>query len=666
MTCGDLWYNPSAGLMPEARTQMTIMADSEIKMLLPAEPTRLDAGEGGFVAVGQPHPLPVTRKPSRGKIKDIPRIDRPRERFLKKGPGALSKSDLLAILLGSGIRGKNVRQLSQQIIKKFGNGFLDVAVDDLKTIDGIGEAKALQIVAAISLVKRYYEDIHGREVVIGSLRDVISQTTGLRDRKKEHLVCLYLNARNVLLKKETVSVGLVDKTLVHPREVFQPATEINASGVILVHNHPSGDPSPSTKDFEIVRKIAHAGEIMGIPVIDFVVISDTGEYSFHGELKDSGANFDYVASGDQATLFDLLEIEKPAYEISAERIHETHFNLPKAAKNRHQLHNRRYIGSKYKLIEWIFSVLDRECAGYSFMDIFAGTGVVSAVASIYYKKVIINDFLYSNEVIYKAFFAEGPWHREKVDYIINSYNSIGGEDLAENYFSLSFGGKYFSKKSAKVIGAIRDNIEENRGNLTDKEYWIMIASLLYSADKIANTVGHYDAYFKKPSVEDRFIMRPVEPVDAGRVSIYREDANILAKRVKADVVYIDPPYNSRQYSRFYHVLETLTKWDQPKLHGVALKPEPENMSDYCRVSAKNRFAELVNDVNAKYLVVSYNNTYDPKSKSSKNRITLREIKKILGQRGETKVFEKRYRHFNAGNTDFSNHKEYLFVTEVIT
>jgi adenine-specific DNA-methyltransferase len=106
----------------------------------------------------------------------------------------------------------------------------------------------------------------------------------------------------------------------------------------------------------------------------------------------------------------------------------------------------------------------------------------------------------------------------------------------------------------------------------------------------------------------------------------------------------------------------LTKWDKPKLHGVALKPDPENMSDYCRVNAKDKLAELVKDIDAKFLVVSYNNTYDSKSNSSKNKITLQEIERILQAKGKTKVFEKDYRQFNAGNTNFNNHKEYLFVT----
>ena len=132
------------------------------------------------------------------KIKDIPKIDRPRERFLKKGADALSKSDLLAILLGSGIKGKNVRQLSESIIKKFGKNFLNITVDDLLEISGIGQAKALQIASAISLVKRFYDENKTNEIVIKNSQDVLSLTYDLRDKKKEHLVCLYLNARNTL------------------------------------------------------------------------------------------------------------------------------------------------------------------------------------------------------------------------------------------------------------------------------------------------------------------------------------------------------------------------------------------------------------------------------------------------------------------------------------
>jgi len=599
------------------------------------------------------------------KIKDIPKIDRPRERFLKKGSDALSKSDLLAILLGSGIKGKNVRQLSEQIIKKFGKNFLNIKIEDLLEVPGIGQAKALQMVSAISLVKRFYDEEKGNDAIIRNQQDVLSLTYDLRDKKKEYLVCLYLNARNGLIKKEIVSVGLLDKSLIHPREIFHPAVELNAASIILIHNHPSGDSSPSVKDIEIVKKISQAGEIMGISVIDFIITAENGSCSFFEKLSKAGKIVDYVADGIQGTLFNLLELEKPAYEISAEKVQENYFYIPQIKKNYLQLQNRRYIGSKHKLIEWIFSVINKECEkGNSFADIFAGTGVVSAVAARHYDEIILNDFLHSNYAIYQAFFGNGEWDKNKIENIIKDYNNIDGDDLEDNYFSTNFGGKYFSHNSAKIIGFIRENVEENRSNLTDKEYYILIASLLYSIDKVANTVGHYDAYFKKEHVEDGFFMRPIDPVEAKKVTIFKEDTNLLAKKIKADIIYIDPPYNSRQYSRFYHVLETLTKWDKPELFGTALKPQEENMSDYCRVQAKDRLAELVNDLNAKYLVVSYNNTYDSKSNSSKNKITLQQIKDILSAKGKTKVFEKDYRHFNAGNTDFKNHKEYLFVTTV--
>jgi adenine-specific DNA-methyltransferase len=330
-----------------------------------------------------------------------------------------------------------------------------------------------------------------------------------------------------------------------------------------------------------------------------------------------------------------------------------------------RLENRRYIGSKQKLIDWIFSVIQQECkGGDSFADVFAGTGVVSAVAAQHFDTILLNDFLHSNYAIYQAFFGSEQWDKDKLFKIAESYNAIGTRVLDDNYFSKNYGGKYFSKNSARIIGVIRDDIEKKKSILAKREYYILIASLLYSADKIANTVGHYDAYFRNQNTKNEFYFKLVEPISPSpkQVQIFREDTNLLAKKIKADIAYIDPPYNSRQYSRFYHVLETLTKWDKPKLYGTALKPAPENMSDYCRVSAADRLAELVQDLKVKYLVVSYNNTYESKSNSSRNKITLSEIENILKKKGKTKIFEKKHPHFNAGNTDFKNHKEYLFVT----
>ncbi len=129
-----------------------------------------------------------------------------------------------------------------------------------------------------------------------------------------------------------------------------------------------------------------------------------------------------------------------------------------------QLHNRRYIGNKHKLTEWIFSILNEECGGNSFADIFAGTGAIAAAAGKYFGKIILNDVLYSNQIIYKAFFGEGGWNRKKISAMIAEYNNINGDDLRENYFSENFGGKYFSPTSAKTIGFVRENIEKTKAH----------------------------------------------------------------------------------------------------------------------------------------------------------------------------------------------------------
>ncbi len=349
--------------------------------------------------------------------------------------------------------------------------------------------------------------------------------------------------------------------------------------------------------------------------------------------------------------------------IHAVKANETYSYIPVTKKNHYQLHSRRYIGSKYKLIDWIFSILLKKCEGNSFADIFAGTGTIAAVASKHFSNILVNDFLYSNYVIYQAFFSAGEYCPNKLEDIMETYNKLDSENMESNYFSDNFGGKYFSLGSAKTIGFIRNDIESKKKKLTEREYNLLLTSLLYSMDKIANTVGHYDAYFRKESVIDNFVMKPINPIAMNNISIHREDTNMLVKQIQADIVYIDPPYNSRQYSRFYHILENVTKWDKPSLYGTALKPEAENMSDYCRVSAFDKFSELINDIKAKYIAVSYNNTYDSKSNSSRNKINLAQIKDVLDQKGNTEIFEKEYRHFNAGKTSFNGHKEYLFVTK---
>lgn len=332
-----------------------------------------------------------------------------------------------------------------------------------------------------------------------------------------------------------------------------------------------------------------------------------------------------------------------------------------------QLTSRRYIGSKTKLLDWIFSEIKNNVQGESFLDIFSGTGSVAERALNFYNKVIVNDILSSNKIIYEAF-----WGNEKINFsIINEYKNVFialTNIEKDNYFSKNYGGKYFGVNDAKKIGYIRDIIEKDYKAkiLNKREFNILLASLIYSMDRIANTVGHYEAYRKINITDDRFKFELIElnNYQNKEIEIFQEDANSLAQKIYADIVFLDPPYNSRQYSRFYHVLENLVDWDKPELYGVALKPKPKNMSEYCRNGAAKVFDDLISNLKCKYIIVTYNNTYNSKSSSSQNKIKLEDIEKSLKKRGVTKIFDSNYKFFNAGKTDLPNHKEYLFITEV--
>ena len=329
------------------------------------------------------------------------------------------------------------------------------------------------------------------------------------------------------------------------------------------------------------------------------------------------------------------------------------------------LESRRYIGSKAKLTNWIIETLLKETKNAtSLIDIFAGTASVAKAASEHFPKIIINDILHANNIIYKAFFKSDNWDKNKIEELIKKYNEIDPSILNENYFSENFGDKFFDHLSAKKIGYIREDIESQKNELTEKEYSILLATLIYNIDKIANTVGHFDAYIKKPIKYRELVLRLINPVEIQNVEIHQENANILARKIQADIAYIDPPYNSRQYSRFYHVYDNLIQWNKPPLFGVALKPEPENMSIYCTVNAKVAFQDLIDNLDVKYIAVSYNNTYNSKSNSSENKIKLETIEDILKKKGKTKVFECSHRFFNTGKTEFNDHKELLFITKV--
>lgn len=221
------------------------------------------------------------------KIKDMPEFERPRERLVNYGPGALSDSELLALVLRTASRKENVVGLSQRILKEFDmKGLSRATVAELQEIYGVGAAKACQIVACFELGRRMWSLKGNGKMRILNARQVFEHLEPeLGTLKKEHFLALYLNTKNYVLKKEVVSIGGLNANVVHPREIFQGALRESAASVILVHNHPSGDPSPSPQDLEITSKISEAGKVMGIEVLDHIIIGDGSFVS----LKEQGS-----------------------------------------------------------------------------------------------------------------------------------------------------------------------------------------------------------------------------------------------------------------------------------------------------------------------------------------------------------------------------------------
>lgn len=213
------------------------------------------------------------------KLKDLPKIDRPREKLEKYGPERLSNSELLAILLGTGQKGINVVELSKRILTKFsGDGLSRADVKAFKNTFGLGSAKACEIVACFELGRRLLQN--KQSALLLSPRDVWEQLKDIRDNKKEHFVVFFLDARNQEIKREIISIGSLNANLVHPREVFEPAIRHSAAQIIVAHNHPSGDPDPSKDDIVITKRLVEAGKIMGIELTDHIIVSKNNYFSF--------------------------------------------------------------------------------------------------------------------------------------------------------------------------------------------------------------------------------------------------------------------------------------------------------------------------------------------------------------------------------------------------
>lgn len=327
------------------------------------------------------------------------------------------------------------------------------------------------------------------------------------------------------------------------------------------------------------------------------------------------------------------------------------------------INNRRYLGNKYKLLPFIQRVVNDNTNDVNIVaDIFAGTG---AVASAFLdRQIITNDLMYSNYICHIAWFSPQLFSKDKIiDYIVY-YNSVDVSE--ENYMTENFSDTYFSKSDCSRIGFIRQNIEDEyaAGSINERERAILITSLLYGMDKIANTCGHYDAYRKGVEFENHLELSVPTPNENNNANnmCYNIDANELVKSIYADLIYIDPPYNSRQYCDTYHLIENVAMWRKPKVSGVARKMDRRNMkSDYCTQKAATAFEELVSNINARYILLSYNNMAKKGNDRSNAKISDDDIFRILQAKGDVTVFSESYKAFTTGKSNINDNEERLFL-----
>lgn len=305
------------------------------------------------------------------------------------------------------------------------------------------------------------------------------------------------------------------------------------------------------------------------------------------------------------------------------------------------INNRRYLGNKYRLLPFIKQVVTDHCQNVNAIaDLFAGTGAVSSAFQD--RQIITNDILYSNYISNLAWFSPQEYNEQKIIAAIEKYNAK--QVHTDNYMSRNFANTFFSKQDCRKIGYIREDIERMyRGcEINECERALLITSLLYAMDKIAKTCGHYDAY--RQGVEFDQHLELAVPLASHTNSpnnlCYNQDINQLAPQIKADLVYLDPPYNSRQYCDAYHVLENVARWEKPEVFGVARKMDRTNLkSAYCTKEATAAFENLIQSVNAHYILLSYNNMEKKGNERSNAKLADEDILRILQAKGQVQIFE---------------------------
>lgn len=220
----------------------------------------------------------------RKRMRDTPNRDRPRERLAARGPQALTDAELITLLLGRGTAGRDVWQVAGDVERCLKRAERSPSYDDLLEIDGIGSAKACEIMACFELGRRYFGDDGVSGSRITRPEDVLPLVAEWRDKKQEYFVCITLSGAGEVIERRVVTIGILNQSLVHPREVFSEAITDRAASVILVHNHPSGTLDPSTQDLGITRQLVEAGSILGIRVLDHIIVTKNG----YASLKELG------------------------------------------------------------------------------------------------------------------------------------------------------------------------------------------------------------------------------------------------------------------------------------------------------------------------------------------------------------------------------------------
>ena len=327
------------------------------------------------------------------------------------------------------------------------------------------------------------------------------------------------------------------------------------------------------------------------------------------------------------------------------------------------INNRRYLGNKYRLLPFIKQVVEDNCHDVNVVaDLFSGTGAVSS--AFQNLQIITNDILYSNYISNVAWFGPQSFDEEKIIRLVTHYNTL--QVKRDNYMSRNFADTFFSKTDCRKIGYVREDIERKfrSGELNERERALLITSLLYAMDRIAKTCGHYDAYRKGVEFDMQLEMSVPQASNANNANnlCFNEDINVLAPSVYADLVYLDPPYNSRQYCDAYHLLENVARWEKPAVHGVARKMDRTGIkSAYCTQKATAVFEELIASINARYILLSYNNMKKKGNDRSNAKLTDEDILRILSAKGRVQVFEEKYKAFTTGKSDIKDNAERLFL-----